>query len=111
MKIVELLVEGYGEQLVSDLTDYLTVVKSRGMDKIETDVLVKALNKAGHNVNGNSIMTVLKDNPMVQTATPAEVHIAPDEDEVGGAISGGDDAEDENQERVTQMAQQAVDIE
>jgi hypothetical protein len=107
MKIVELLVEGYSEQLEVDLNDLLAAAKGRDAEFVSTDQLVSSLVSMGHNVNSNSIMTVLKGNSFVQSATPDQVQLKRD-DEAG--VSGDEDSREDNEMRVSQMAQQAVDI-
>lgn len=106
MKLVEILIEGYSQQIESDLQDLLAAAKSRGMDNVPTELLVGQLVSMGHNVNNNSIMTMLNGNPFVQSASPDAVNLKPDD---GAGVSGDAEAEQDNEERVSQMAQQAAD--
>jgi len=106
MKFVELIVEGYGEQLEIDLQDLLAAAKGRNISEIPTGQLVMQLQGMGHNVNGNSIMTILNGNPYVQTATPELVNLTSDDE---AAISGAPDAAEQNRERVAQLAQNTAD--
>jgi hypothetical protein len=107
MRAIEILVEGYGEQLEVDLQDLLAAAKGRGMSDVPTELLVTQLQAMGHNVNNNSIMSILNGNPFVQTASPEQVNLKPDD---VAAQSGDREAEEDNKERVSQMAQNAVDI-
>ena len=106
MKFAELIVEGYGEQLEIDLQDLLAAAKGRGVSEVPTEQLVLQLQGMGHNVNINSIMTILNGNPFVQTATPVQVNLTRD-DEAG--VPGDADAEAQNKERVSQLAQKTAD--
>lgn len=105
MRAVELL-EGYSEDLVNDLTDLLAVAKSRNMDEVPVQDLVDRLLAMGHNVNRQSIMTILNGNPYVQTATPQAVQLTPDD---GAAVSGDAESAENNQEKVSQMAADQAD--
>lgn len=105
MRAVELL-EGYSEDLVNDLTDLLAVAKSRNMDEVPVQDLVDRLLAMGHNVNQQSIMTILNGNPYVQTATPQAVQLTPDD---GAAVSGDAESAENNQEKVSQMAADQAD--
>lgn len=100
MRAYELL-EGYYEQLNSDLTDLLAAAKSRNIDEVPIDQLVSQLLQMGHNVNNHSIMTILNGNPYVQTATPDAVQL---KSEDTAAVSGDADAEEDNEDKVSQMA-------
>jgi hypothetical protein len=107
MKAIEILVEGYSEQLEVDLQDLLAAAKGRGLSSVPTNMLVQQLQSMGHNINNSSIMSVLNGNPFVQTATPEQVNLTPDDE---AAQSGTPASEEDNQARVSQMAQNAVDI-
>lgn len=105
MRIIELLVEGYSDQLVSDLTDLLATAKGKGLRTLNTPELVSQLKSLGHNVNINSIMTILSGNPFIQTATPTQLVLKTDD---GAGVSGDADAASANKERVSQLAQQTA---
>lgn len=100
MRAIELL-EGYYEELNNDLTDLLAVAKSRGMEDIPLDQLVGQLLQMGHNINQHSIMAILNGNPYVQTATPDAVQLKPED---MAAVSGDAEAEEDNEEKISQMA-------
>lgn len=106
MKFKEILIEGYSQEIESDLQDLLAASKSRGLTDVPTDVLVSQLVAMGHNVNNNSIMMLLNGNPFVQTATPDQVNLKPDD---GAGVTGDAEAEQDSEERVSQMAQQTAD--
>jgi len=106
MKFKEILIEGYSQEIESDLQDLLAASKSRGMQNIPTALLVDQLVSMGHNVNNNSIMVLLGGNPFVQTASPEQVNLKPDD---GAGVSGDAEAEQDSEERVSQMAQQTAD--
>ena len=100
MRVFELL-ESYSEDLNNDLTDLLAVAKSRNLDEVPVQDIVDRLLAMGHNVNSQSIMTLLNGNPFVQTATPLAIQLKPED---GAAVSGDEEAAENNAEKVSQMA-------
>ena len=107
MRIHELLIEGYSEQIMADLQTLLAAAKGNGVTEVSTKQIVQQLIGMGHNVNQNSIMTILTGNPFVQSATPEQIQLKVD-DEAG--VSGDADAAEDNEARVAQMADQGQDI-
>jgi hypothetical protein len=105
MRFVEILIEGYSDKLESDLQDLLAAAKARGVSEVSTTMLVSQLVDLGHNVNNVSIMSALNGNPFVQTASPEQVNLKPSD---RGAVSGDAEARQDNEERVSQMAQNAA---
>ena len=106
MKFAEILIEGYGQRIESDLKDLLAAAKSRGLDSVPTELLVSQLASMGHNINSNSIMTMLNGNPFIQSASPESINLKLAD---GAGVSGDATAKQDNQEKVSQMAQQTAD--
>jgi len=104
MKIVELLVENYTEQLRSDLDNLIVAAKARGITNISTNELVAQMQKMGYDVNPNSLMTVISDNPSISTATPQDVQLVPPDD---AGITGGTMQDTKSQ--VSQLARKEAD--
>ena len=100
MKIVELLVENYTQQLEVDLDNLIVAAKARGIDHLKTDELVTQMVQMGYDVNPNSLMTIISNNPAIQTATPMDIQLTPTDD---AGLTGAEDPE-QSAEKVSQMA-------
>ena len=100
MRIVELLVENYTQDMESDLDNLIVAAKARGINQLKTSELVTQMVQLGYDINPNSLMTIISNNPAIQTATPMDIQLVPPDD---AGVSGADDAE-QTQDKVAQMA-------
>lgn len=99
MKIAELLVESYTEQLQSDLNNLIVSAKARGVTNLSTQDIVAQMEQMGYQITPNSLMTIISDNPAISTATPQDVQLTPPDD--AGHTSG---TGEETQSQVSQLA-------
>ena len=103
MRAKEFLFEDYNQQLDSDLNNLLIAIKGNSVYNIDTSALVSQLQDMGYSVDVNSILGLLQNNTNITNATPEEITLVSDE------ASDGAQPQD-NAERVSDMAQKAVDI-
>ena len=102
MRLKELLIiESIVSKEESDLTDILALAKAHGITSIPTKTLVNTMVGMGHNVNNNSILSLLKNNPYVENATVDTVTLKTDD---LSAVSNGNDGESS----ITKLAQQTA---
>lgn len=96
------LMEGYGDQLLSDANGLIASFKGEGREEIQTEVLVDMLVQMGHMVNIHSIMGVLSKVPMISAANPTVITLKPPE----SSIEGDRESDDINnsKEQVAKMA-------
>lgn len=103
MRIHEILKEqSYASQVSTSVSDLLASAKASGLKEIPTQKLINALKNIGYNVSVDNIMPILGENPFVKSATPTSIEL---EDGVEDAITTDDV---DSQEKVAQLAQQAV---
>lgn len=103
MRIFELFEEGPIDDLLADLSVLLISVKSKGLTNIRTDAVVDALNRQGYSTTPEDIIGVLKNNPLVKEANEETITLH----------DGNEDSndEEESEDHVSDLAQQAVDKE
>lgn len=104
MKIIELF-ENQADAITTDVNNILTAAKARGLTQVSTLELVYQLLSAGYSVSVESIMGVLQDIPMVQSASSNTIQLKSPETT---SVSGDDEAAKQNKELVSQMAQDAA---
>lgn len=97
--------ENYTQELEMCLNDLLASAKGRGLDQISTDFLVKQMSDMGYEVNQNSILTLLQNNPFVVSATPDIVDL---EQQDAAGVMGDEGTEVDSEDKVDQMAQQGI---
>lgn len=110
MRAYELLSEGsessdYVNEIESALSDLLASAKANGSTEIPTEFIVSTLNGSGYNVDIESIMNILSENPFVQVATSDVVTLV---DPDGAGVSGDGAAAETNRDRVRALAQKAA---
>jgi len=104
MRAREILDEDYNQSLESDLNNLLIGVKGNGVTKIPTQKLVDKIQQSGYSVSVDSLMLLLRDNPIV-------VNVSQDFIELTAPESA--DLTDQTQDsaaQVSDMAQSATKI-
>ena len=102
MRLHEILKEDYNEQLAADLNNLLVGAKAAGISDIKPDAIVRQMQQMGYSIDVGSLMTLLQDNPMVQGASPENIHIeGEDQAGVGGSV-------EDTHSRVNGLAQTAT---
>ena len=105
MRINEiLLIESIGSQEESDLNDILASAKAHGITSVPTKTLVNTMLGMGHNINDNSILLLLKNNPYVENATSERVTLKTDD---LSAVSNGNE-ENSDESSIEKLAQQTA---
>lgn len=97
MKIKDIIVEAHRNQVESDLNNILMKAKAHGKTELSTIGLVKSLLRLGYTVSVESLLGLLEENPMVDSATTSSVSIATPEHDMS------DDQEKEQGERTVQQ--------
>lgn len=97
---------GYMENLKDEVVNLLTISSSIGINDVKTSLLVKDLRGMGYEVNADTILDILNDIDIVNSADSKIINIStfsPDEEildipdfEQDDTTFGGFDDEDEN---------------
>lgn len=107
MKIKEIIVEEYVDDLESDVESLLVAARASGINSFPTDKLYKEIKSMGYSVTPNALIDYLSELDMVQSADASVVKLNTD---FGFKNADGDVSSDEEQEseKVASLAQQQV---
>lgn len=104
MRAREILQEDYNQSLESDLNNILIGAKGSNINQLNTQDIANKLYSMGYSIDINSILPLLGNSPVVQSATPQMITLT----------SQGDTSSDGNSqdsaEQVSDMAQAATKI-
>lgn len=103
MRIREIITESdYVNEINMEISNFLAAMRSEGITEIETSSLVSMLVNVGINVDNESILSILSDNPYVKSATPEKVEIKSSNNDVAGQPT------DNSAEKVSDMAMKSA---
>jgi len=100
MRLFELL-ESYTGELQIDLKDLLISAKARGIDDIETDLIVQQLTNMGYSVSAESLLSMLEKEPMVNSADTSKISLT----DVSPVVAG---SKNDSEQKVIDLAQKAA---
>ena len=90
MRLREILSEDYDQDLTNEVNNILVGAKAAGILDVNTETVVRQLQKMGFSVSTESLISVLQDNPIVQNVSTDGIVLT------GGdgtaSVSPGDDS-------------------
>lgn len=103
MRLYELLLEGYNEEMKSDIMSDLLSIKASKGTTVPTALLVRTLNAKGYSCTVDSIASLLSDLPIVKSVDSQQITLG-DENELpdDGGMSK-DEADDAVMNRLVQQ--------
>lgn len=102
MRLFELL-EGLQNKFQADLTSLLMVIKGSNMDSMPTATLVRKLNDMGYSVTKDSLVMVLKDNPLIQSVDTSQIVMSVDGQTDDSSIEANVDTKELSDDDVDSM--------
>ena len=100
MRFRELIVEDYTDALRSEIINLLAAVSAEGVTEVDTENLLADLQAQGYNVDTSSLLQLMDQIDLVQTASADTIQIATGE---GDAMVGAE-ADAVEKDRVDNLA-------
>jgi len=105
MLVRDIINESRMGEMEGDLDGLLMAVRANNVSDIDSDKIVSQMQKMGYSVDAASLVDLLQDNPLIQTATIDNIqfkHANP------YAVSGDEESKVKNQEKVKSLAKKAA---